>query len=48
MMILSEVWQRLMLVSMQPMAWIPMATPEEAPARQPSAIRAQRARSRRR
>ena len=43
MMILSEVWQRLMLVSMQPMAWIPMATPDAAPAKS----RARRARPRR-
>ena len=29
-MILSQVWQRLMLLSMQPMAWVPMAPQQEA------------------
>jgi hypothetical protein len=34
-MILSQVWQRLMFLSLQPMAWVMMPTPEPAPVRRP-------------
>jgi hypothetical protein len=41
-MILSQVWQRLMFLSLQPMAWVMMPTPEAVPApvRRPRATRA--------
>jgi len=43
-MILSQVWQRLMLLSMQPMAWVPLPPQDDAPVKSSTRRRRQRAR----
>ena len=46
MMILGEVWQRLMLLTLQPMAWVPSMPVEAAPVKSRPTRRRQQSRRR--